>query len=276
VTIGSYDMLALGESMPIRLCKERETSWYTDALLQCGSLRLAHNDEHYYAQGSVVPADPWTSCSEHAFLPYSLHPRDFDRRSVMHFRVDHALSKHIAAEMARISDLPLLQAAKDEISLRLRDEVVAWAVNEFPIGADRQVFHVGFNAPGFLTGTIDQNAAKLIGIHIDSWDGTTLRSRRSCRYRLTLNLGPGTRWLLFAPDSLDQLVARVGPLVEDDDFVLSASELLRRQAITMVRALRLLPGEGYLAPTDAMYHDVSTAWTDRGSLNIQMLFVPPS
>ena len=101
-----------------------------------------------------------------------------------------------------------------------------------------------------------------------------LYDRRRSRYRACFNAGPEPRSFLFAPIALDVLAGAIYPDGFDDEahFDPPASRLLHTDAIRRVAALRLLPGEGYLAPTDALFHDGSTLWSSQSNINVQLLF----
>ncbi|MFE2407072.1 hypothetical protein ACFXDE_01875 [Kitasatospora sp. NPDC059408] len=114
-----------------------------------------------------------------------------------------------------------------------------------------------------LTTTINNASGQRLGLHVDNWDRLTCRHRVESRLRLCINLGPAPRWLL----------------VGDIDGVAICSELYPREYADRtphtddVRAfvknghalgclrIRLEPGEGYIAPTELMVHDGSTAGT---------------
>lgn len=98
----------------------------------------------------------------------------------------------------------------------------------------------------------------LVGLHLDSWEGAPLRARTRLRNRLSVNLGRGTRYLLFAPRTLAQMMSALG-LGPDQDLeevtLFAGHPYLRRYPEEPILRLAIHPGEAYIAPTGHVVHD---------------------
>lgn len=114
---------------------------------------------------------------------------------------------------------------------------------------------------GVLTTTRDHhNGGRRIGLHVDNFDRLTFPARLQSRRRLCLNFGPGTRYLLVGDQDIREICRAVG---RDHDGHLPHTSDLRDyvaggQPLRCLR-IRLAPGEGYIAPTELLPHDGSTA-----------------
>ncbi|MFI8386742.1 hypothetical protein [Streptomyces sp. NPDC085540] len=100
-----------------------------------------------------------------------------------------------------------------------------------------------------------------------TWDKLKYADKHTGRRRICLNLGPGTRYIIFGTIDAQAVCRAVHP---DDhahcfphtqdyrDYVASG------RPIRIIR-IRLAPGEGYIAPTEYLLHDGSTEAQDQPS-----------
>lgn len=117
------------------------------------------------------------------------------------------------------------------------------------------------------TTTEDTTTGRRIGLHGDNFDRLPYATRHQGRRRLCLNLGPGPRYLLLAGQDVQQICRllypdpeRRYPHTDDVRRYVAAGHPLRCLRI------RLEPGQGYIAPTEYLPHDGSTAGTDQPSV----------
>ncbi|WP_327049168.1 hypothetical protein OG320_15565 [Microbispora sp. NBC_01189] len=110
------------------------------------------------------------------------------------------------------------------------------------------------------------NGGRRIGLHVDNFDRLPYPGRLRSRRRLCLNLGPGTRWLLVCDCTITGICRALGrdqaghlPHTDDVRAYVTGGHPLRCLRI------RLEPGEGYIAPTEILPHDGSTADADTWS-----------
>ena len=60
------------------------------------------------------------------------------------------------------------------------------------------------NSPGLETVTVNSRTGRLLGLHLDSWSGTTLNTRDRAPLRIAINIGSETRYFLFAADAFNE------------------------------------------------------------------------
>ena len=103
----------------------------------------------------------------------------------------------------------------------------------------------------------DPARARCVGLHVDSWEGASLRSREALRNRICVHLGRAPRSLLFVALTLPEMMRALGlPDAADHAVTLfTGHAFLRRYPDFPVTRVRLEPGEAYLAPTGMIVHD---------------------
>jgi hypothetical protein len=120
---------------------------------------------------------------------------------------------------------------------------------------------IGRDHPGLVTMTraVDQDAR--IGLHFDRWDGLAIDDLASASNRVSINLGPSDRYFVF----LNQTASGLASLLEGANLQaardvrdIGAAFMLAFPTYPIVR-LRLRPGEAYIAPTENILHDGTSA-----------------
>lgn len=256
----------------------RAVEWYGDALYASQSVREVTPEEveqHLYEPRSIVPSGLWTRFPPAAFLSNEhdgILPLNLS--SIVHFQVPREDMPDMASSIEALSQKSLEDIAHSPVGTKLSQWFVGWSRKAFRIAGEIQNLGASGNYPSLLTATFGNTSARLIGLHLDSWDGTTIGQRLHSRYRACFNAGPGVRWLLFAPVPLGHLIGRMSSSGYDESavFAPSAFDLVASGAITRIAALRILPGEGYIAATDTIFHDASTFWSTEKNINLQILF----
>lgn len=142
------------------------------------------------------------------------------------------------------------------------------------IGAsDRgHAYGIKMDLPGQDLLTENTASGRLIGIHLDNWHGFPARSRYLSPQRLTLNLGPGARWLLL----IDTREFWKEVCDSGDGEKIVGTSRLRESRFALgkpVYRYRVDPGFAYLASTEFYGHDGSTKWTGEPSITAQWLNV---
>jgi hypothetical protein len=139
----------------------------------------------------------------------------------------------------------------------------------------------GHTPAGFLTVTFDAQAGRFIGLHIDDLDAMPLARREDSTTRLCVNLGDGARYLLFVNLGVARMAQMLAQAAGGDDFTRLRSTplihaFLRRFPAYPIVRLAILPGEAYIAPTENMIHDGSTAGMAHDDLQVTLrgLFDP--
>jgi hypothetical protein len=120
---------------------------------------------------------------------------------------------------------------------------------------------IGRDEPGLLTMTkaVDQNAR--IGLHFDRWDRLSVDELEQSSNRISINLGPVDRHFIFLNQTAPGMAAmleRENLQVARDVRAIGAAFMSAFPEYPVVR-LRLRPGEAYMAPTENVLHDGSSA-----------------
>jgi hypothetical protein len=157
----------------------------------------------------------------------------------------------------------------------LRSAIAQYAASLLvpPTGSVRLI-GISRRAPGLETSTVNPRTAHRIGLHLDSFFRDDLAGRSLAPNRLCLNVGREDRHLLFINLTLVQMYA----MLSDDDrhAVLDSPEAIgdlfmdRFPDYPVVR-LKIRPGEAYIAPTENIVHDSTTAENSGVDVSIPLL-----
>ncbi|MBI3436673.1 MAG: hypothetical protein HY056_16605 [Proteobacteria bacterium] len=120
---------------------------------------------------------------------------------------------------------------------------------------------IGRDQPGLLTMTraVDQDAR--IGLHFDRWDKLAVDELESSSNRVSINLGPSDRYFIFLNQTACGMatILRTAEIqVVRDVRAIGAAFMQAFPQYPIVR-LRLRPGDAYIAPTENILHDGSSA-----------------
>lgn len=137
--------------------------------------------------------------------------------------------------------------------------------------SDLQVLGVSAGPIGRKTATVDPRISKHIGLHIDDWDRLKDNDRGNARLRLCLNLGQQTRHLLIVPIAIhvaqlwkDQFLCEK---MQGTDFARYLMATLRPR----VYSIPVPPLHAYIASTETLIHDASTALMSKTDICITVL-----
>ncbi|MDH6705417.1 hypothetical protein P3T27_002127 [Kitasatospora sp. MAA19] len=196
--------------------------------------RLVSADDKNYDTGAVVPTDDWRPLTpSHAEL---LRGATDERRMVEVVRLpDETFAVLAEAGLGR-KDIPVLPSA----------DATYWGAMSC--------------AGDALTTTVDpENGGLRIGLHLDNWDQQTCADRLDSRRRLTVNLGPLSRYLLVGEFDAVTICRKLYPtdFAERYPHTDDVSAFVARGSMECLR-IRIDPGEGYVAPTELLVHDGST------------------
>ncbi len=131
--------------------------------------------------------------------------------------------------------------------------------------------HTGlWDVPGLETITVNPKLGKFMGMHLDTWEGPTFEDRDKARTRICLNLGPANRSFLFVPLTLRSMARAIFQAG-------GARQMPRPHEVTPaffamfpdfpVFKLTLEPGDAYIADTDNLIHDASSADVSEPAFN---------
>ncbi len=139
------------------------------------------------------------------------------------------------------------------------DEAIAKAVSglaPFVRSAEDLVLHgVWVQRGGLKTATTHRfgGEVRLTGMHIDRWH----EGPYGCpvHAQMSINLGRSDRFFTFLNVTVPALVARLGE--EAAGWLSLGSEFVRRHPRYPLVKVRVRPGEGYIAPTENIVHDIT-------------------
>ncbi|MGH9341124.1 MAG: hypothetical protein ACRD1R_16395 [Acidobacteriota bacterium] len=120
---------------------------------------------------------------------------------------------------------------------------------------------IGRDQPGQITMTkaVDHDAR--IGLHIDRWDRLSVDELELSSNRVSINLGPVDRHFIFLNQtaaSMAAMLKRANVHIARDVLAIGRAFMSTLPDYPIVR-LRLRPGEAYVAPTENILHDGSSA-----------------
>jgi hypothetical protein len=120
---------------------------------------------------------------------------------------------------------------------------------------------IGRDEPGRLTMTkaIDRDAR--VGLHFDRWDRCPMDELENSTNRVAMNLGPTDRYFVFMSQTAAGMCSMLngrGVQVPHDVSPIGKAFMQTFPSYPVVR-VRLQPGEAYVAPTENILHDGSSA-----------------
>ena len=116
---------------------------------------------------------------------------------------------------------------------------------------------IAIDSANRISTSLNRSRRCYVGLHVDNWDNLPIPERPQSRNRSMVNLGRGDRWFLFAGRTLPEMAAALG--CADG----RPKEIVRRFfecfPDSPIFKLRTATGEAYIAPTDNLVHDGTTA-----------------
>jgi hypothetical protein len=113
---------------------------------------------------------------------------------------------------------------------------------------------LGKNTAGLQTVTQDPITKEYVGLHVDTFDVAYDAARAQAGNRISINVGFDTRLFLFVPLTFRSLCLRERSASETS----VVTEFLREHLDQPVIALRVDPGDAYIAPTESIIHDATS------------------
>jgi hypothetical protein len=184
------------------------------------------------------------------------------------FALDTSFFENISGRIAEY-----LPAIPQNIPDAVASDLVGYLDDYFCAAEESVVHGASWDVPGLYTVTVNPKIGKLIGLHLDSWDGASFANRDRSRTRLCVNLGPDIRSFLYVPirlfDAAKAIVhARAkGEFPDVGDII--PGFLSTFPEFPVIR-INMLPGMGYFADTDNLIHDGSSALASRPSIHFTM------
>ncbi|MFI1887599.1 hypothetical protein [Streptomyces jumonjinensis] len=195
--------------------------------------------ERGYDDGAVVPRDDW-------------HP--LSREAAERLRPDASIPASVRIELVR-RRLPAFEP--QDIAGRLE---AASSLDPLPGRWPSKLLGCTVSHGDRRTTTENSTTGRRIGLHVDNFDRLPYGRRHEGRRRLCLNLGPGSRYLLLGGQDIEHICRALKRDLEQhwphtEDVRRYVTEGLPLRCLR----IRLDPGDGYIAPTEFLPHDGSTA-----------------
>lgn len=221
-------------------------------------------EEMKYCEGAFMPQEPWREPTpEESLLLWTEEPPPNDLgvgilklpSEIIELFVNSGLSLlETPKQVAEFKDDPKCQPAFEN----LIDYLSALCLSE----ARPVINGMGGRQPGLSTSTIDNKRGCRNGLHTDNWDRLPLNQKYQATNRICINLGLEDRYFLFI--NLPEIM--IFNLLGEPENALTkpwtrqqTAEFMKRYPNYPVVKLRIAPGEAYIAPTENIIHDGSTA-----------------
>src|SRR5579871_612294 len=230
-------------------CSELE-----DLIEISNGFRAARPADHAisYKANAVVPREPWRKLEPGELsTAFELSQEWEPHKSI-------AILRHSAALLSLFDrEQPAIIRSGFQV---VAQSVVETIAKECDIAPDYTFCGVTVNESGMPTVSMNKREGKLVGLHVDSWDNLPLYQRRGAKNRLSINIGPSTRHVLFAPINLEDMRLKLNQeRAIAVDLPMLPMVFMREFADFPVVRCRLEPGLSYIIPTECMLHDGSSA-----------------
>ncbi|MEG3934478.1 hypothetical protein QUA00_28160 [Microcoleus sp. T2B6] len=217
-----------------------------------------------YCEGAFMPQEPWRepTPAESALLWVHEPPPPYSGIGIVRLPPD-VLTLFAAAGIASLTTrLQVAEFKSQEKCQQALDKLIEYFKPFCMSDASPIINGMGGRQPGLSTATIDNKRGCRNGLHTDNWDWLPLAKKQDATNRICLNLGRDSRYFLFVNltemDIFEMLGCRESDVSKPWRRQLT-HEFMRRYPNYPVVKLRIAPGEAYIAPTENMIHDASTA-----------------
>lgn len=250
--------------------------------LSQGTILAMHTGQPNYRPTALLPKLPWALAHEDAKDLLALHtPEHFQfGKSIAIVRLPDDLVRPFTA--LELQSAPF-DPPNGSIPLASEHQHLLQAIYEYATHtycfspAKLTLGPVVAGLPNELTATFHRASGMYTGLHIDSWEHDSLPARAFSPNRISINIGTGTRYFLCL-NVTSQRLAQI--LYPDGNFPLATNELARVSSLGPefmknypnypIVAIAVRPGEAYIAPTENIFHDGSTAGSDVTDLTITL------
>lgn len=118
-----------------------------------------------------------------------------------------------------------------------------------------EIYNLGIQIEPGNEYTTTKQSDEYVGLHIDSWDRQPVSERKNSRNRICFNIGKGSRYLYFINIPVTDLCSEF----PEDNIDHIVTDFLMSNPDYPVLRIQIKPFEGYIAPTEYIIHDGSTA-----------------
>jgi len=242
---------AFGAAPPLYFLSSATDAGRIEACSGTRTVSDAERAQFSYDANAILPRDDWRKAALRKWdhpEPWAFSDQRFNCVALLHCP-DRLLRLIAPIRSGRTRpDLELMQDAMGDICT---------------IQGPVHIHGIIHNAPGDPTVTIDHHAKRRIGLHVDNWDKQNIDKRRLSPNRICINVGECTRIFLFVPIEIGSVVSilrAAGIDVRASPRPTALGRLfLHRYPNVPVLRVPVDPGCAYIAPTETLIHDASTA-----------------
>ncbi|XZN95124.1 MAG: hypothetical protein ACM65K_19940 [Microcoleus sp.] len=228
-----------------------------------------------YCEAAFMPQEPWRepTIEESALLWTQEPPPSYSGVGIVRLPSD-ILALFAASGLAGLTTPLQVAEFKNEPKCRqVLDNLIEYFKPFCMSDAPPFIGGMGGRQSGLSTATIDNKRGCRNGLHTDSWDGLPLVKKQESTNRICVNLGLDSRYFLFINltemDIFEMLGCRDSDVNKPWTRQLT-NEFMQRYPDYPVVKLRIAPGEAYIAPTENMIHDASTAQMKHLDIKVMM------
>lgn len=228
-----------------------------------------------YCEGAFMPQEPWRepTAQESALLWTKEPPPSYSGVGIVRLPAD-VLALFAASGIASVTTpLQVAEFKNQEKCHQALDKLIEYFKPFCLSNSPPVISGMGGRQPGLSTATIDNKRGCRNGLHTDSWDNLPLGKKQESTNRICVNLGLDSRYFLFVNLTEMDIFKMLG--CHDSDVSKPwtrqlTNEFMSRYPNYPVVKLRIAPGEAYIAPTENMIHDASTAEMKHLDIKVMM------
>lgn len=229
--------------------------------LSNGTRLAASADEgpRRYRPGARIPREPWRPAEvADMALDFETGGGWQQDRSILVAKLPAV--QRIAIERLGLASLPDAVANGSQAVSRVGRKCLEIIADYFRCSPGTRCHGIGINGPDMVTTSIDRNIDRIVGLHVDHWDQLPLTARPSAGNRLAINVGEATYYFLVLPATLEEMTRSLGiPCTDDVDLNELPGRFMTAFPDRPLCRFEIAPGDVYVAPTDNVIHDGSTA-----------------
>lgn len=231
----------------------------------------AEISNQFYIPQAIVPEAAWRELTREEWSSFTAVDRIYDPRCTVGLaRLDDDIWGSVLRVVERFKYARSLSEEFGSVGAVIR-ELENYLIARFDGKGEYVSQGLKSTAPGLLTTAIDREIGGLAGLHVDAWDGVLLEERIRSRTRVTVNIGPDTRHLLFVPIRLDSMKRMIDGVSKMSCGISEAWYRFAEEFPNLpVIRISLRPGDVYMAATDFIVHDGSTQGAISRTFTVQI------
>lgn len=232
-------------------------------------------DRLEYCEQAFMPREPWRepTPAESALLWVCEPPPHYSGVGIVRLPAD-VLALFAASGIASLTTpLQVVELKAEEKCRHALDKLIEYFKPFCLSDSPPVISGMGGRQPGLSTATIDKKRGCRNGLHTDSWDKLPLAQKPESTNRICVNLGLDSRYFLFVNLTEMDIFEMLGCDESDVSKPWTRQlthEFMQHYPDYPVVKLRIAPGEAYIAPTENMIHDASTAEMQHLDIKVMM------